>query len=136
MIKLTKGLSTRPLVDSFYATACTFIHSWPSDFRQFFVASSDCYPGYQRFFSRAAGIFGVWPKADTSSAVGRSHERRSRVTIKRAGHYKDLTETGNRARNVSGTQGIRLLVRLLEFCDLRSKHNKLGKNDVAQSENS
>ena len=53
------------------------------------------YPGYQRFFSRAAGIFRVWPKADTSSAVGRS----------RAGHYKDLTETGNRARNVSGTQG-------------------------------
>ena len=33
------------------------------------------YPGYQRFFSRAAG------------------------------HYKDLTETGNRARKVSGTQG-------------------------------
>ena len=30
----------------------------------------------------------------------------------------------------------RLLVRLLEFCDLRSKHNMLGKNDVAQSENS
>ena len=24
----------------------------------------------------------------------------------RAGHYKDLTETGNRARKVSGTQGI------------------------------
>ena len=23
-----------------------------------------------------------------------------------AGHYKDLTETGNRARNVSGTQGM------------------------------
>ena len=45
------------------------------------------YPGYQRFFSRAAGIFGVWPKADTSSAD------------------KDLTETGNRARKVSGTQG-------------------------------
>ena len=32
-------------------------------------------------------------------AVGRSHERRS------AGHYKDLTETGNRARKASGTQG-------------------------------
>ena len=29
-------------------------------------------------------------------AEGRSHER---------GHYKDLTETGNRARKVSGTQG-------------------------------
>jgi len=51
----------------------------------------------QRFFSRAAGIFGVGrrPKADTSLALGRS----------RAGHYKDLTETGNRARKVSGTQG-------------------------------
>ena len=33
------------------------------------------------------------------SAVGRSHERRS------AGHYKGLTEIGNRARKVSGTQG-------------------------------
>ena len=33
-------------------------------------------------------------------AEGRSHERRS------AGHHKDLTETGNRARKVSGTQGI------------------------------
>ena len=32
-------------------------------------------------------------------AEGRSHERR-------AGHYKDFTETGNRARKVSGTQGI------------------------------
>ena len=36
-----------------------------------------CYPGYQRFFSRAAGIY--------------------------------LTETGNRARKVSGTQGTDLL---------------------------
>ena len=26
----------------------------------------------------------------------------------RAGHYKDLTETGNRARKVSGTQGNKL----------------------------
>ena len=47
--------------------------------------SEEVYPGYQRFFSRAAGIFGVG----------------------RAGHYKDLTETGNRARKVSGTQGRR-----------------------------
>ena len=36
------------------------------------------HPGYQGFFSRAARIFGVWPKADTSLAVARSHERRSR----------------------------------------------------------
>ena len=33
-------------------------------------------------------------------AGGRSHERRIR-----AGHYKDLTENGNRARKVSGTLG-------------------------------
>ena len=47
-------------------------------------------PGYQRFFSR----FRCRPKADTSSAVGRSREKNARVT-----------ETGNRARKVSGTQG-------------------------------
>ena len=47
-------------------------------------------PGYQRFFSR----FRCWPKADTSSAVGRSREKNARVT-----------ETVNRARKVSGTQG-------------------------------
>ena len=46
------------------------------------------------------GNFRCWPKADTSSAIGQSHERRIR-----AGHYKDLTETGNRARKVSGTLG-------------------------------
>ena len=28
----------------------------------------------------------------------------------RAGHYKDLTETGNRARKVSGTQGSNLAI--------------------------
>ena len=37
-------------------------------------------------------------------ACGQSHERRS------AGHYKDLTEAGNRARKVSGTQGTALFV--------------------------
>ena len=54
---------------------------------QEFPGVSPWYPGYQRFLSLAAGI------CDTSSVVGR------------AGHYKDLTETGNRAREVSGTQG-------------------------------
>ena len=39
--------------------------------------------------------FRCWPKADTSS-----------------GHYKDLTETGNRARKVSGTQGRFLKIRV------------------------
>ena len=45
------------------------------------------------FFLRAAGIFGVgWrPKPQEKTF--------------HAGHYKDLTETRNRARKVSGTQG-------------------------------
>ena len=51
------------------------------------MRSSFEYPGYQRFFSRAAGIF----------RVGRSPKPRA---------AKDLTETGNRVRKVSGTQGI------------------------------
>ena len=55
------------------------------------------YPGYQRFFSRAAGIFGVGRRPKPPEKLEKAF---------RAGHYKDLTETtGNRARKVSGTQG-------------------------------
>ena len=35
--------------------------------------------------------------------------RRPKPRAVRAGHYKDLTETGNRARKVSGTQGMYVL---------------------------
>ena len=35
----------------------------------------------------------------------------------RAGHYKDLTETGNRARKVSGTQGT--IMSPTHLCDHR-----------------
>ena len=63
-------------------------------------------PWVPEIFLACGGNFWCWPKADTSSAVGRSHERRS------AGHYKDLTETGNRARKVSGTQGTVFWARL------------------------
>ena len=52
-------------------------------------------------------------------AEGRSHERRS------AGHYKDLIETGNRARKVSGTQGIITLTKFVIYKVLfKSKHKK------------
>ena len=54
-----------------------------------------------REFSRVRREFSVL-------AEGRSHERRSRelqLEAFDAGHYKDLTETRNRARKVSGTQG-------------------------------
>ena len=56
-------------------------------------------PCVPEVFLACGGNLRCWPKADTSSAVGRSRE-------KNAGHYKDLTEIGNRARKVSGTQGI------------------------------
>ena len=45
---------------------------------------------------------------DTSavSAEGRSHVQRSREKIVSVRHYQDLTETGNRALDVSSTQDI------------------------------
>ena len=46
--------------------------------------------GTRGFFSRSVGCFGV-----------------GRRPTSHAGHYKDLTETGNRARKVSGTRGTR-----------------------------
>ena len=52
-------------------------------------------PWVPEVFLACVGNFRCWPKADTSSALGRG----------RAGHYKDLTETRNRARKVSSTQG-------------------------------
>ena len=66
----------------------------------FWEAPSRGYSGYQRFFSRAAGIFGVG--------------RRSTHLRPQAFRHKDLTETGNRARKVSGTQGIPRLACTLE----------------------
>lgn len=45
-------------------------------------------------------FYRVW--RDTQVSEGRSHERRSREKKT----YKYSTETGNRARSVSGTQGI------------------------------
>ena len=74
------------------------------------------------------GNFRCWPKADTSSAVGRSHERRSREKNFSAGHYKDLTETGNRARKVSGTQG-----RLHAFYGLQQLTWVLSLNPLRQT---
>ena len=65
------------------------------------------YPGYQRFFSRAAGNFGVGrrPTRLRPTAEATSGEAARKTRAFRAGHYKDLTETGNCARKVSGTQG-------------------------------
>ena len=56
-----------------------------------YMAPITPYTGYQRFFSRAAGIFSVG---------------------QRPTHLQDLTETGNRARKVSGTQGKNALTRI------------------------
>ena len=54
-----------------------------------------------RGFSRARREFSVL--AEGRHIFGRRPKPRA---AKRAGHYDDLTETGNRARKVSGTQGI------------------------------
>ena len=53
-------------------------------------------PWIPEVFLACGGNFRCWPKADTSSAVGRSGERR---------RLWQKPETGNRARKVSGTQG-------------------------------
>ena len=59
------------------------------------------YPGYQRFFSRA--VLAVSVLAEGRHIFGR--RPMPRAAKPREKHYKDLTETGNRARKVSGTQG-------------------------------
>ena len=56
------------------------------------LSESRTLPWVPQVFLACGVNFRCLPKADTSSALGRS---------------KDLTETGNRARKVSGTQGTR-----------------------------
>ena len=50
------------------------------------------------------GNFGVG-RRPTHLRPYRNREKNFSLAAFRAGHYKDLTETGNRARKVSGTQG-------------------------------
>ena len=64
-------------------------------------------PWAPEVFLVCGGNFRCWPKTDTSSAPS-----------SRAGHYKDLTETENRARKVSGTQGTLKLSWVEETVDL------------------
>ena len=57
-----------------------------------------------RGFSRMQREFSVL--AEGRHIFGRRpNSRAAKPREKRVGHYKDLTETGNRARKVSGTQG-------------------------------
>ena len=59
-----------------------------------------------RGFSRVRREFSVL--AEGRHFFGRRPKPRAAKPLEktfRAGHYKDLTETGNRARKVSGTQG-------------------------------
>ena len=66
------------------------------------------YPGYQRFFSRAVGIFGVGRRPTHLRNLPFQTPARLRFSCCPVGQsqpYKDLTATGNRARKVSGTQG-------------------------------
>ena len=62
------------------------------------------YPGYQMFFLCVVGIFVVGQKATHLRPSSRPKPRAANLREK-TGHYKDLTETRNHARKVSGTQG-------------------------------
>ena len=53
-------------------------------------------PWVPEVFPACGGNFQCLPKAEAARAESRAF---------RAGHCKDLTETGNRARKVSGTRG-------------------------------
>ena len=68
-------------------------------FKIVFFLTFNLFGTYQRFFSRAAGIFGVGRRPTLLRLWAES------TSGEAAGHYKDLAETGNRARKVSGTQG-------------------------------
>ena len=66
----------------------------------FSVPASFSSPWVPEVFLACGGNVRCWPKADTSSAVGRSREKNFLRWSQ-----KDLPEIGNRARKVSGTQG-------------------------------
>ena len=77
--------------------------TWVSNFRnQILTFCNKPFP-YQRFFSHArwTEIFRF-----ASAAEGLWHERRNRERWSRAGHNRDMTGNGNRARKNSGAQGI------------------------------
>ena len=59
-------------------------------------------PWVPEVFIACGGNFRCWPKGEAARKTFRFSTRKAF----RAGHYEDLTETGNRARKVSGTQGI------------------------------
>ena len=64
----------------------------------FEITASLSLPWVPEVFLACGGNFPCWPKAEATSGEAAR------------GHYKDLTETGNRARKVSGTQGTLSLV--------------------------
>ena len=74
----------------------------------------------QEFSVLAEGrhMFGRRPK---SRAANWSREK------KRVGHYKDLTETGNRARKVSGTPRVQRIINGPRLSNHRSDRNNVRK---------
>ena len=62
---------------------------------------------YARAYVRIETLRSCERIGKTVVSVGKkAHKVACEQAFGRAGHYKDLTETGNRARKVSGTQGI------------------------------
>ena len=85
-------------------------------------------PWVPGFFLACGGNFWCWQKAEAACRVG---------------HYEDLTETGNRARKVSGTQGtlqwtqndfwVNKLQLFFLFCILfREEYDKFGMRKTVE----
>ena len=79
-------------LDSFWR--CGFLELGSGPLVAIFLLMRSDLPWVTEVFLACGGNFRCWPKAEATSGEAF-----------RAGHYKDLTETGNRARKVSGTQG-------------------------------
>ena len=87
------------------STLCEFTDSFIDIYVSLLYCHVQCCTLGTRGFSRVRREFSVL--AEGRHIFGRRPKPRAAF---RAGHYKDLTETGNRARKVSGTQGTSAVV--------------------------
>ena len=106
----------RPLVERGTSKQRAYLQATRNIVTQIVIVQQyEQYPGYQRFFSRAGGIFGVG---------------RRPTYLRPLANYKDLTETRNRARKVSGTNSLqcRRFLRVRKcFCSRNRREEEMGR---------
>ena len=107
---------TRPLVERGTSKQRAYLQATRNIVTQIVIVQQyEQYPGYQRFFSRGGGIFGVG---------------RRPTYLRPLANYKDLTETRNRARKVSGTNSLqcRRFLRVRKcFCSRNRREEEMGR---------